>query len=207
MGDIDYNLNDKERLALKMFYQDNPTTSPFGSSVLGFPKKTTAGAPTATLSSTTILSPTLTWENRAGVVRQYTSVNTQQPLNPASVGINVFGSTRFPAITITHSDETNAVNGRGLTLGNQNNLANGGTDQNNYEGASTLSWVRGAHTFRVGATETHSQLNIIDNEGSIGAFTFPDWPTLMTNGPVQTAASFSPAPPTATTAPICWGRS
>ena len=190
VGDVDYNVNDKERLALKMFYQTNPTSSPFGSPVLGFPKKTSAGAPTATLSSTTILSPTLTWENRAGAVRQYTSVNTQQPFNPESIGIDVFGSTNFPSIEVAHSDETGGVNGRSLTLGNQNNLANGGTYQNNYEGASTLSWVLGAHTLRAGATGTKSQLNILDKEGAIGSFEFPDWPTLLTGGPVETGGKY-----------------
>ena len=190
VGDVDYLVNDRERIAVKAFYQDNPTSSPFGSAVLGFPKVTKAGAPTLTVSSTTILSPHMTWENRAGAVRQYTYTTTQQPFNPETLGIDAFGSTSFPAIEVAHSDETGGVNGKSLTIGNNNNLANGGTYQNNFEGFSTLSWVIGRHTIRVGANWTHSQLNILDNEGSIGFFEFPDWPTLMTNGPVETGGKY-----------------
>jgi hypothetical protein len=183
VADVDYLLNDKERLSFKGFYQDNPTSSPFGSAVLGFPKVTKAGAPTATLSSTTILTPHMTWENRAGVTRQYTYTETQQPFTPQSVGIDIFGSTNFPAITISHSDDTNGVSGKSLTLGSSSNFANAGSYQNNYEGSSTLSWLIGRHTLRIGASWTHTQLNIINNQNNTAQITFPDWPTLFTGAP------------------------
>jgi hypothetical protein len=183
VADVDYLVNDKERISLKGFYQDNPTSSPFGSAVLGFPKVTKAGAPTVTLSSTTILSPHMTWENRAGVARQYTYAQTQEPFTPQAMGIDIFGSTNFPAITITHSDETGGVLGKSLTLGSSSNFANAGSYQNNYEGSSTLSWVIGRHTIRVGANWTHTQLNIINNQNNTASITFPDWPTLFTGSP------------------------
>lgn len=183
VADVDYVVNDRERLSLKGFYQDNPTSSPFGSSVLGFPRVTQAGAPTITLSSTTILTPHMTWENHAGVARQYTYTGTQQPFTPQSVGIDIFGSTNFPAISVQHSDETNGVNGRSLTIGSSSNFANAGSYQNNYEGSSTLSWVIGKHTLRVGANWTHTQLNIINKQNETAQITFPDWPTLFTGAP------------------------
>jgi hypothetical protein len=180
VADADYLVNAKERLSAKLFYQDNPTSSPFGSSVLGFPKVTKAGAPTLTLSSTTVLTPNMTWENRAGVVRQYTYSKTEQPFNPETLGIDIFGSTNFPALEIQHSDPTT---NRSLTIGNSSNFANAGFYQNNYEGSSTLSWVKGRHTVRVGATWTHSQLNIINNQDNTAFIEFPDWPTLFTGSP------------------------
>jgi hypothetical protein len=190
VGDLDYLLNDRERLSLKTFYQDNPTSSPFGSAVLGFPKVTKAGAPTLTLGSTTVLTPNMTWENRASAVRQYTYVKTDQPFTPGSLGINVFGSTNFPAIEVAHSDETNGVNGSSLTVGNSSNFANAGSYQNNYEGASALNWVKGRHTLRVGATWTHTQLNILNNQDNTATFEFPDWPTLLTNGATETNGKY-----------------
>jgi hypothetical protein len=193
VADVDYLVNSKERISVKAFYQDNPTTSPFGATVFGFPKTTKAGAPTLTISSATILSPNMTWENRAGAVRQYTYVDTQQPFNPETLGIDVFGSTHFPSIQVAESDETGGVNTRGFTIGSQNNLYNAGTYQNNYQGSSTLSWVKGAHTLRMGATWTHTQLNILDNQDSIGAFEFPDWPTLMTGVPENNGSYFAGA--------------
>jgi len=189
VADVDYLVNDKERLSLKGFYQDNPTSSPFGSSVLGFPRVTKAGAPTVTISSTTVLTPHMTWENRAGLARQYTYTETQQPFTPQSVGIDIFGSTNFPAITISHSDETNGVLGRSLTIGSSSNFANAGTYQNNYEGSSTFSWVTGRHTLRIGANWTHTQLNIINNQNNTAQVTFADWPTIFT-GDANTGGKF-----------------
>ena len=190
VGDLDYLVNARERLALKFFYQDNPTSSPFGSATLGFPKVTKAGAPTLTVSSTTILGPNMTWENRAGAVRQYSYTETQQPFTPGSLGIDVYGSTSFPAIEVQHSDETGGVLGKSLTIGNSSNFANAGMYQNNFEGSSTLNWVKGRHTIRVGASWTHSQLNIVNNQDNTAFFEFPDWPTLMTGGATETNGKY-----------------
>ena len=139
VGDVDYVPNGKERLSAKFYYQDNPTTSPFGGSqTLGFPKTTKAGAPTLTIDSTTILTPNMTWENRAGAVRQYTYGQTEQPFTPASLGIDVFGSTAFPGIQIQHSDPTT---NKSLTIGPTSNFANAGMYQNNFEGSSPAAYT------------------------------------------------------------------
>jgi hypothetical protein len=178
VGDVDYVVNDKERLSAKMFYQTNPVTSPFGGVTQGFPKQTKAGAPTVTLDSVTILSPNMTWDNRLGAVRMYTYATTEQPFTPSSLGIDVFGSTNFPSIEIQHSDPTN---NRALTLGPANSpFSNAGFYQNNYSGASTLSWVKGRHTLRLGATWVRSQLNILNRENSTGFFEFTNWETMLT---------------------------
>ena len=178
VGDLDYLVNDKDRLALKFFTQTNPTTNPFGgSATLGFAKVTQAGAQTATLDNTTILSPTMTWQNKASFVREVTYGQTTQPFTPGSLGINVFGSTAFPGISLTKSDL--AIN-KGLTIGPTSNFANAGSYQNNYQGNSTLNWVLGRHTIGIGANWTHTQLNILNNNNNTATFTFADVPSLLT---------------------------
>ena len=182
VGDLDYNVNDKDRLSLKFFTQTNPTTNPFGGSpTLGFAKVTQAGAQTATLANTSILSPTMTWQNNASFVREVTYGQTTQPFTPGSLGIDIFGSTAFPGITISKSDgtEANFLN-KSLTVGPSSNFANAGSYQNNYQGTSTLNWVLGRHTIGFGANWTHTQLNILNNNNNTAAFTFADWPTLLT---------------------------
>jgi hypothetical protein len=187
VGDLDYLLSTKERLAAKFYYQDNPTTSPFGGQTFGFPKTTKAGAPNFTLDSITVLSPAMTWDNRIGLVRAYTYVQTEQPFTPASLGIDVYGSTNFPSIEIQHSDPTT---NRSLTLGPANSpFSNAGFYQNNYEGSSTFSWIRGRHTLRVGASWNHSQLNIVNNEDNTAFFEFTNWATVFT-GNTQTNGKY-----------------
>ncbi|HUE04126.1 MAG TPA: carboxypeptidase-like regulatory domain-containing protein, partial [Bryobacteraceae bacterium] len=134
VGDLDYLVSDKDRLALKFFTQTNPTTNPFGGSpTLGFAKVTQAGAQTATLDNTTILSPTMTWQNKASFVREVTYGQTTQPFTPGSLGIDIFGSTSFPGITISKSDGTLPTSiSKSLTVGPSSNFANAGSYQNNY---------------------------------------------------------------------------
>jgi hypothetical protein len=129
----------------------------------------------------------MTWENHAGIARQYTYTQTQQPFNPESLGIDIFGSTSFPAIEVQHSDETGGVNGRALTIGNSSNFANAGYYQNNFEGSSTFSWVKDRQTLRIGANWTHTQLNIINKQNDTAFVEFPDWPTLFTGAPESNA--------------------
>ena len=182
VGDLDYNVSDKDRLSLKFFTQTNPTTNPFGGSpTVGFAKVTQAGSQTATLANTSILSPTMTWQNNASFVREVTYGQTTQPFTPGSLGIDIFGSTAFPGITISKSDGTEAnFLSKSLSIGPTSNFANAGSYQNNYQGASTVNWVLGRHTVGFGANWTHTQLNILNDNDNTASFTFADWPTLLT---------------------------
>ena len=187
VGDFDYLMNDKERLSAKLFYQTNPVTSPFGGTLAGFPKATEAGAPSISLDSITVLSPTITWDNKAGAVHEYTASITQQPFTPGSMGIDVYGSNFFPSIEVQHSDPNN---NKALTIGPANSpFADAGFYQNNYQGSSTLSWVLGRHTIRAGGTWVHSQLNIINREDNTAFFEFADW-TQVLDGDTNTSGRY-----------------
>src|SRR5271168_1853706 len=103
---VDYNFSPKDRLSGKYFYQRDPNSNPFAvSSVEGFAQQLKAGSHVGSLTNTTILSPNLTWEQKVGFVRESVLNSVAQPITPQSVGINIFGSSVFPSISITNPDQ------------------------------------------------------------------------------------------------------
>jgi hypothetical protein len=180
VASVDYNVSDKDRLAAKFFDSYNPISNALssGSSTFGFPQVNRSGAGSFVLDNTTILSPTLTWEQRAGVSRMFTYVKTQQPLNPSDAGISILGGgTAFPSISINTIDNTLR---RSFNIGSSFSNANAGTYQNQWEWASTLNWVRGRHTIGVGFTWDHEQLNIVNNANNVASIAFGDFTNFLT---------------------------
>src|SRR5580692_11628455 len=103
---VDYSPNTKDRLSVKYYFQNDPTTNPFGAvgSLLGFPQQLSAGSQVASVNNTVILTPNLTWEQRAGFTRLRAYAQTSQSFTPNDFGINLLGSTTFPQININTSD-------------------------------------------------------------------------------------------------------
>src|SRR5579871_3869865 len=80
---IDYNVSEKNRLAAKYYFQNDPTKIPFAvSGVNGFPQTMQAGSQLFSLDNTTVLSPNATWENRYGFIRMIANATTAQSLTP-----------------------------------------------------------------------------------------------------------------------------
>ncbi len=171
VGSLDYNVNAKDRLMAKLLYQNNPNTSPLssGSGSYGFNQENQAGAKNLVLDNTTILSPSLTWEQKGGVVRMSSYENTQQPANPLDLGINIFNSTMFPGIVISKGDNT--VN-KGYQLGTYTASANAGTYQNQFTGGTNLNWVHGRHTVLTGINWDRNQLNIVNRQSNLAEINF-----------------------------------
>jgi Carboxypeptidase regulatory-like domain len=157
-GNVDYLISDKDRLSGKYYYQRNPTTAPFGvSSLLGFPQQLSSGAQVASLTNTVILTPNLSWVQRAGFVRESVFAHTVDGFMPSSFGFNIFGTQNFPGIGIgtTYQDFSTFQFG-GLSFGAASNFANAGTFQNQFEEASSLTWVHGRHTISTGFQWDHN---------------------------------------------------
>jgi hypothetical protein len=168
IGDIDYNMSDKDRLSAKVYIQRDPTSDPFGAvgALSGFPQQLLAGSDVGSLTNTVILSPTLTWEQHAGITRMQAYSHTSQDFTPSSIGMNLLGSNNFPQIEISAFDPTLDNE---LEFGQSASFANAGLFQNQWEYGSTLNWVKGRHTISVGGLWQHTQLNVINNNtgGSI----------------------------------------
>jgi Carboxypeptidase regulatory-like domain len=171
IANVDYNFGAKDRLTEKLVYQFDPNNSPLssGSGSYGFTQENQAGAYTVVLNNSTILSPTLTWEQKVGFVRMTSYVQTDQPANPLDLGVNIFNSTSFPAISISTGDNTIR---KGYQLGSYFSGANAGTYQNQYTWATNLNWVKGRQTIYVGMNWDHNQLNIRNNNNQVAEITF-----------------------------------
>jgi hypothetical protein len=67
-ANIDYVLSDKDRLAVKYYIQNDPTTNPFGATgdALGFPQQLEAGSQVGSIDNTIVLTPALNWQQRIG---------------------------------------------------------------------------------------------------------------------------------------------
>lgn len=168
-ANLDYNFSDKDRLAGKYYYQNDPTLSPFAvSNVLGFPQQLQAGSQVFSLDNTRVLGPHVTWEQKAGFIREIAFANVQQQISPRSVGMNLFGAPLFPGITISSVDPQLT---RSLSMGSSGNFTNGGVFQNQYNFSSDLNWVIGAHTISFGGNFNHSQLNIVNRANEAAQIT------------------------------------
>jgi hypothetical protein len=181
-GNIDYNFSNSDRLAGKYYYQNDPTTNPFGgggdnaTSTLGFTQHLKAGSQVFSLNNTTNLSNSLVWEQRLGFTRQIAFAFTDQPLTPSSVGISLFGSNHFPGILIDDADN----NFHSFNIGTTSNFANAGLFQNQYELGTNLHWVVGRHSFAFGGNWDHNQLNVINLNTQIASIDFRSFPDFLT---------------------------
>lgn len=161
-GNIDYLISDKDRLAAKYYIQSDPTTTPFAAVTqgLGFPQTLQAGSQVISFDNTVILTPALTWQQRAGFTRLNAYAGTTDGFTPSDFGINLPGGAQFPEIKISGADHSL---GGTFTFGANPSFGNAGMYQNQWEYASTLRWVVGRHSLSFGANWDHTQLNIINN--------------------------------------------
>src|SRR5208282_1904 len=101
VADLDYLVSSKDTLSLKYYYQHDPTTAPFAySAVEGFPQRLDAGSQVASISNTQSIRSNFSVAEVFGFIREKVYSTIGQPFTPASLGINAFGSSVFPGITI-----------------------------------------------------------------------------------------------------------
>ena len=125
VGNLDYLLSDKDRLSGKYYIQINPTTSPFTaqSNSLGFPQTLDAGSQVAALQNILVITPSLTWDQRAAFTRLHAYSGTTNPYKASDFGINLFGNTPFPGIKIADFGGP-AVGYNGFNFGPATNFSN-----------------------------------------------------------------------------------
>jgi hypothetical protein len=165
IANVDYAVNDKDRLAVKYYIQQNPTTNPFAPSdnLIGFGQNLSAGSHVGAISNTVILTPTLSWQQKVGFTRLYAYANDGQLYNPSQFGINVFGGTNFPQISVSSNDPT---------VGNSQAFGNEGLYQNQWEYGTSANWVKGRHTLSFGAQIDQAQLNVLNHNTATDTINF-----------------------------------
>ncbi len=177
IANLDYVVNEKDRLSVKYYVQKDPTNNPFAPSdaLIGFGQNIDAGSQVGAITNTYILTPNLTWTQKVGYTRMLAYANTSQPYTPNQFGINLFGGSTFPEIDIYNNDPTLAS---GLSFGNSQAFGNEGMFQNQLEYGTSLNWVKGRHTLSFGAQVDQAQLNILNhntNTDTIAFNTFLDF--------------------------------
>ena len=185
---VDYALSAKDRLSAKYYVQNNPTSDPFGAvgSLLGFPQQLSAGSQVISIGNTTILSPSLTWEEHVGFTRLRAFASTKPGFTASSMGITLPGAATFPQFEIGTSDPTIS---NGLEFGPSTSFGNGGMFQNQWEYGTSLSWTRGKHLISVGSVWDHTQLNIINNNLNTDTLGFSTFLTFV-EGRVRNGDAF-----------------
>jgi hypothetical protein len=187
--DIDYNATKKDTIALKYFYQHDPTIAPYAlSSVPGFTEHLDTGAQVASINNTYLIKPNLSTQQTFGFIREKIYETNEQPFTPESipagdgstVSINEFGSTYFPGVSIVNvlGDEGYAA---GISTGILNigpnaegQSSNTGVFQSRFQPSGSGIWSLGKHTITFGANYSYTQLNTIDHRTGTGTVATDD---------------------------------
>jgi carboxypeptidase family protein len=121
VSNLDWNVSSKDALALKYYYQHDPSIAPYAySGSPGFSQHLDAGSQVASITNTQTIKPNLSVVEVFGFIREKIFSTIDQPftpqqfssfvqslpavqaagLSPAQTSLNTFGSTFFPGFTI-----------------------------------------------------------------------------------------------------------
>ncbi len=189
VADIDYNATSKDTIALKYYYQHDPTIAPYGiSSVPGFTEHLDAGTQVASINNTYLVKPNLSTQETLGYIREKIYETNEQPFGPSAipggsqgtVSINEFGSNYFPGVSIVNVMGDAAYNA-GVSTGILNigpnaegQSSNTGVFQNRLQPSGSAIWSLGKHTITFGASYSYTQLNTIDHRTGTGTVATDD---------------------------------
>jgi hypothetical protein len=189
VADLDYNATNKDTVALKYYYQHDPSIAPYSySSVPGFDEHNDAGAQEMSLTNTLILKPNLSTTQTLGFLREKDWVDNVQPFGPDSIpggtvgtgSINVFGSKYFPGVSVYNVLGSSQPAGTSTAILNigpnaEGQASNTGMFQNRIAPSASAIWILGKHTVSFGATYTYTQLNTIDKRTGTGTVATDDF--------------------------------
>ena len=198
VSDLDYLATSKDTLALKYYYQHDPTTAPFGfSSVQGFNQHLDAGSQVASITNTQSIRPNFSVAEVFGFIREKVYSTIGQPFTPQSLGINAFGSNVFPGITIVDDlgnfspSNTGGVFNGGLNIGSTaaSQGAFTGIFQNRWMPSVNAVWNHGKHTVTFGGSFSYTQLNARDERTNSGMIGFTNFENFLTGSPITYTAN------------------
>jgi len=174
VADLDWNASPKDTMALKYYYQHDPTTAPYAfSNVPGFAQHMDAGSQVFSINNVNLLRQNLSVTETLGVIREKIYSTNDQPFGPAEVGVNNLGSPYYAGVSIVDILGSNTPAGiQTLNIGpgsNQGSLT--GVFQNRIMPSANAIWTFGNHTLAFGGSWSHSQLNPRDDRPGIAGTT------------------------------------
>ena len=190
VADLDYNVATKDTVALKYYYQHDPTLAPYTySSVPGFTEHLDSGAQVFSITNTYLVKSNLSTTQTLGFLREKDWADNEQPWGPNSIpgggSINAFGSSYFPGVSIVNmlgdagyaagipSSENNGILNIGPNAEGQ--APNTGMFQNRIAPSGNAIWTLGRHTLSFGANYSYTQLNTIDKRPGTGTVAADDF--------------------------------
>jgi Carboxypeptidase regulatory-like domain len=203
VANLDYNATSKDTLALKYYYQHDPTAAPYAySNVPGFTQKLDAGAQVFSVNNTYLIGSNLSTQQTLGVLREKLYNTNAQPFGPANIpggsypsaSIDTFGSNYFPGLSIIHVLGDSKIPGISDTLnigpgaGGQGSLT--GVFQNRLMPSGNAIWVKGKHSVGFGGSYSFTQLNIRDRRPGTGTVASNDYGQFL-NGLVTPDDSYN----------------
>ena len=176
VANLDWNASAADVLSARYYYQHDPSVAPYAfSSVAGFAEKTDAGSQVLALTNTQQVSSKLSISETFGFVREKAYVTNQQPFTPDQFGINSFGSTYFPGITINDILGNTSPNNPGIFnaslnigAGPSSQGAFTGVFQNRFNPSANAIWSVGKHLVTFGGSFAYTQLNVRDQRTNKG---------------------------------------
>jgi hypothetical protein len=205
VGDLDYNATKNDTLALKYYYQHDPTRSPYAySSIPGFTQHLDSGAQVFSISNSYVIKSNLSTTQTFGILREKNFGTNEQPFGPDSIpggtagtaSINVFGSKYFPGVSVYDvlgkyqpvGQPSKAILNIGPNAEGQS--ANTGVAENRLSPSGNAIWMLGKHTVSFGASYSYTQLNTIDKRTGSGTVATDDF-SQMVQGFVTPGSSAS----------------
>jgi hypothetical protein len=193
VADLDYNASARDTLALKYFYQHDPTIAPFSySSVPGFSEHLDSGAQVFSIINTLTIRSNLSTTETLGVIREKNYADNEQPFGPSSIpggaagtgSINMFGSNYFPGISVYNvlgDDQPSGTYSAVLDIGPnaEGQASNTGVFQNRLAPRGDAIWSLGRHQVSFGGTYTYTQLNTVDKRTGTGTVATDDFSQML----------------------------
>jgi hypothetical protein len=205
VSDLDWIVNSKDTLALKYYYQHDPSIAPYAySGSPGFTQHLDAGSPVASITNTQIIKANLSVVEVFGFIREKVYSTLDQPFTPQQFGayvqqltgasladstINTFGSSFFPGISIVDDYGNNNAGfpenpyNNNFVYNAATNIGGGAASQGAYTGvfqnrfmpSANAIWTLGKHTFTFGGNFAYTQLNTRDQRTDKGTIGFADF--------------------------------
>jgi carboxypeptidase family protein/TonB-dependent receptor-like protein len=200
VANLDWNASSADTLALKYYYQHDPSIAPYAySGSPGFTQHLDAGSQVASITNTQTLTPRFSVAEVFGFIREKVYSTIDQPFTPQQFGayvqsllpglsaaqtsINTFGSTFFPGLSIVDNYGNLApynasfVPNAGMNIGDGANSQGAftGVFQNRFMPSANAIWVHGKHTITFGGSFSYTQLNTRDERTNKGTIAFADF--------------------------------
>jgi Carboxypeptidase regulatory-like domain/TonB dependent receptor len=203
VADLDYNATSKDTLAVKYYYQHDPTIAPYAySNVPGFTQHLDAGSQVISINNTYLVRSNLSTQETLGFLREKIYSTNEQAFGPSSIpggaypsaSIDTFGSTYFPGVSILHVLGSNKPPGTSDTLNIGPNAtsqgSNTGVFQNRLQPSGNAIWTHGKHSVSFGGSYSFTQLDTRDRRPGTGSIASADLGQFM-QGLVTTNNSFN----------------